>query len=299
MVTIRESVLDKTAGYEILNPLIKVFIARDFGPRILAFGFLEGVNIMAIVPNAKIPLAGEGVFSLRGGHRLWAAPETPERTYAADDLPPKIIETENGVDLLQDIDRTGIQKFWQVRMSPEEAQVTIQHKLTNAGETPAELAPWAVTMLRPGGVGLLPLRSGKEDQYRVWPDRQLVFWPYTNLNSPCLQIDNNAVRVEAKLKDGALKVGAPNPAGWLAYSHRGILFIKRSAYQRGGKYTDRGASHQIYCDPGTLELETLGTLVTLDPGDCVDHLETWRLYEEGAWPEEIKELFPSGDLSAG
>ena len=152
-------------------------------------------------------------------------------------------------------------------------------------------------MLRPGGVGLIPLSTDTDDEHGLLPNRQIVFWPYTDLKSPHLNLGNQGVAVQAVMEQGALKVGAPNPLGWLAYQLESLLFVKRAAYQAGGHYLDRGASSQIYCNPDVIELETLGPVVNLAPGEMTEHREVWQLYAEGDWPGEIKRLFERAPFS--
>lgn len=77
----------------------------------------------------------------------------------------------------------------------------------------------------------------------------------------------------------------------IAYRQNNQLFVKETHYQHGKNYLDRAASHQVYCNPNVIELETLGRLTKLDPGEAVDHVEIWRVYAEGNWPEEIREIF--------
>ncbi len=276
---------------QLKNDQLALWITKSFGPRLIGLEAQGGENLLAVLPDARIPVEGREDYSLRGGHRLWVAPERPETTYVVDDAAPEIVPAQAGLDITQPVDRTGIQKSWQVRLPPEDLQVTLNHRLTNRGEKTVRLAPWAVTMLPPGGVGLLPLQQELEDEHGLWPNRQLLVWPYTELNSPYLDISDHALRIRAEMTVGALKVGAPNPAGWLAYRQREVLFIKRTEYSKGANYPDRGASHEIYCSPTVIELETLGPLLDLAPGESVDHREIWQVYLNKSWPEEIKELF--------
>jgi hypothetical protein len=146
-------------------------------------------------------------------------------------------------------------------------------------------------MLRPGGVGVIPLQQELSDPNGLWPNRQLAIWPYTDLVSPDLKIENIAVYIDAKLSEGAIKVGAPNPLGWIAYQLDGTLFVKRALYDPGAEYLDRRASSQIYCNPTVIELETLGPVIDLGPGESTHHQEVWHLYPKGSWPEEIREYF--------
>ncbi|MFL7814160.1 MAG: hypothetical protein AB8I40_10845 [Anaerolineales bacterium] len=291
MVTVKRTAVGSDIGWEIYNPSLRIFIPEGFGPRIMELSLESGPNLLAVLPEARIPVPGQIPFSLRGGHRLWAAPERPKVTYAEDDRPLEITQQEKGLDIHQETDRAGLQKSWQVRLESESPEVTIRHQLVNESGEPIELAPWAVTMLQPGGVGLLPLFAGEKGLHGTAPDRQLIVWPYTDLESPYLQITNEGVFIRAQVAEGMLKIGAPNPAGWLAYSQNETLFVKRSVYLEGKEYPDRGASHQIYCDPGTIELETVGPLVKLAPGDSTDHQETWNVYKDGNWPSAIRDLF--------
>ncbi|HDD62552.1 MAG: hypothetical protein DRI65_07200 [Chloroflexota bacterium] len=277
---------------QLKNDFLAIWVTRDVGPRILGLSFLGGKNMLAVLPGEKIPVTGADDYSLRGGHRLWYAPEKPETTYIADDQPVEISILEHGLEAIRVVDQaTGIQKSWRVTLSDSEAELTIDHKLTNKGSKDFQLAPWAVTMLKPGGQGVIPLQTELDDEHGLWPNRQLVFWPYTDLRSPYLDWHDQGIMVKANMTEGALKMGAPNPGGWMAYNLEGSLFVKRTEYQAGDDYLDRGASSQIYCNPDLIELETLGPVVTLAPGEFSQHQETWQIYAEGNWPGEIKQLF--------
>jgi len=155
------------------------------------------------------------------------------------------------------------------------------------------LALWAITMLRPGGVGILPMQNKFDDEYGLLPDRQLVFCPYTEINSSHLEINDRAVGTGASMPEGTLKVGSPNHHNWLAYALDGVLFVKRSEYQKRANYLDRGASSQIYCNQDVIELENLGPVVKLKSGDYVKHQEIWQIYQEDDWPPEISNIYQS------
>ena len=276
------------------NSQLSLWITREVGPRILGLRLLGEENLMAVLPDAKIPVIGAEDYFLKGGHRLWYGPENPLTTYITDDRPVEIATITNGLKVTQPVDNpTCIQKSFQVILDENLALVTIDHNLTNQGHDDFKLAPWAITMLRPGGVGILPLQSKYDDEYGLLPNRQLVFWPYTEINSPHLVITDRAVAVRASMTRGALKVGLPNTHNWLAYAIDGILFVKRSEYLKGANYLDLGASSQIYCNPDLIELETLGPVTNLKPGDSVEHQEIWQIYLEENWPPEIFDIYKS------
>lgn len=276
------------AGYECLrlqNEALSLWVTRQIGPRIIGLALAGQANLLAELPEATLERPGGGRFHFRGGHRLWLAPEDPRLTYLPDDSPVTITETENGVRVLQPTEpQTGIQKSLTITLQAPRAEVLVEHGMHNRGDGPVELAPWAITQVRPGGTAILPQSAGLADEHGLWPNRHIVLWPYTRINSSHIQWGDRYVLIQARMTEGALKVGWPNPAGWLGYLVEGTLFIKQAAYEPSATYTDRGSSSQCYCDPRFLELETLGPLVSLAPGKAVSHRETWNLYPEVEHP---------------
>ena len=257
-------------GYQCLrleNQQLSLWITKDVGPRILGLSLAGGDNLMVVLPDSKIPVESGDDYSLRGGHRLWYGPESPETTYITDDQPVEIRSVQDGVKIFQPIDgATGIQKILYISLDMDRAEVKIEHELLNTGSNPYQLAPWAVTMMRPGGEAILPLQLEKDDPHGLWPNRQLAFWPYTDIRSEHLALANRAVIVKATMSTGALKIGTPNTIGWIAYRFKKTLFVKRSDYHPDQEYLDRQSSSQIYCNPSVIELETLGPVVKSGTG---------------------------------
>jgi hypothetical protein len=287
MVTYTESQLGGHACLRLENEALALWVTRDLGPRILGLALAGGDNLLALLPETTLPCPGRGPYHLRGGHRLWYAPEDPPRTYWPDDEPVSIQEQDQGLLVTQPPEPlTGIQKSLRITLPGPEARVVIEHRLENRGSAPIELAPWAITQLRPGGVALLPQPCGPIDEYGVLPNRHLVLWPYTAVHSPHLRWDDRFVWVEARLSSGALKVGFPNPAGWLGYVVGETLFVKQAAYDPAAAYPDRGSSSECYAGPLFLELETLGPWARLAPGQSVAHHETWTAYAGVSCPAD-------------
>ena len=292
MVEMKETVFEKQSCVQINNDLISLWVTKDIGPRILGLSFRDGENMLVVLPDAKLPVEGAEDYSLRGGHRLWYGPENPKTTYITDDQPVEVKFAGNSLEVTQPVDLlTGIQKSWKILLDEKKALITIDHKLTNRGDEAFELAPWAVTMLGPGGIGIIPMQTDIDDEHGLLPNRQVTFWPYTEVESSHLEIKDKGICVKANMTEGALKIGSPNSIGWLAYGIKGNLFVKRVDYKKGARYLDRGASSQIYCNQDLIELETLGPVVTLVPRDSVEHQEIWEVYPGGEWPLEINELF--------
>ena len=270
------------AGYDCVkleNNDLALWVTQSVGLRIIGLALQGDDNLFAELPGDTLTCPGEGAYSLRGGHRLWHAPEDPRRTYIPDDAPVNIADAENGIHVTQPVEaQTGIRKSLTITLPGQDARVIVDHTLHNLGKWPVELAPWAITQLKPGGVAVLPQATAPADEHGLLPNRQIVLWPYTQINSPHITWGDRYVFVEVTMQSGALKVGFPNPAGWMGYAIEDTLFVKHAAYQPNATYFDRGSSSECYCNPRFLELETLGPRTSLAPGESVTHRETWALY---------------------
>ncbi len=272
------------AGYECTNmenEALSLWVTEQVGPRIIGLALTGGENIFAQLPGAEIDCPGAGKYKLRGGHRIWQAPENPRITYLPDDEPVHVEETTGGIRFTQPVERqTGIEKSIEVSLPDGSAQVLLQHHLKNCSDTPVELAAWAITQLKPGGAAILPQNSEPADQYGLLPNRQLALWPYTEVNSGYINWGDQFITIQANMDAGALKIGYPNPKGWLGYLRKGVLFVKKAKFDSHQDYFDLGSSSECYCNPHFLELETLSPRTLLRPGETLTHQEIWNVYEQ-------------------
>jgi hypothetical protein len=74
--------------------------------------------------------------------------------------------------------------------------------------------------------------------------------------------------------------GLFNAAGWGAYYRAGFLFVKRVTVVPNGQYPDYGCNFELFTNQDFLELETLGPVVLLQPGECTCHTEDWWLFQD-------------------
>ena len=259
------------------NESLRMLVTLSVGPRILSFGFGDGENMFAELPDYVTDCPGQGPFHFYGGHRLWHAPEQPNRTYLPDDSPVSMAPLENGLSVTQNTEpQTGLQKSLEIRLPSDEAQVVITHYLTNQGLWPVTCAPWAITQFKTGGLAILPqtrLDTG------LLPNRTLALWPYTDMMNSNVHWGRDYILLHADM-DSPFKVGFANPRGWLAYWWHEMFFVKQTDYQDQANYYDFGSSSECYCNDQFLELETLAPISTIPPGETVSHVETWNLYKD-------------------
>ena len=63
-----------------------------------------------------------------------------------------------------------------------------------------------------------------------------------------------------------------------AYLLGSDLFVKRYHADPSKAYPDFGASYETFTNEGFLELETLGPLEEVAPGEILEHVEHWSLH---------------------
>jgi hypothetical protein len=258
------------------NASLSLLVTRSVGPRVISLRYNGGDNLFAELPDFVATRPDGGIFHFYGGHRLWHAPENLSRTYIQDDSPVDIVQTGNGLTVTQPVEvQTGIEKSFLISLVDEKPQVIVRHTLTNRGLWPVECAPWAITQLKTGGVAILPQ---SQQQTEVLPNRSLALWPYTEIDNPHVSWGNHYILIRAEMQERAFKIGFPNLHGWLAYWHAGTLFVKKAAFDPQMAYYDFNSSSECYCNHRFLELETLGPIGSLAPGESAIHTETWELY---------------------
>jgi hypothetical protein len=234
-----------------------------------------GENLLAEVPEATLE-SPHGPYRLWGGHRLWHAPETAARTYLPDDNGLSVALLDGGVRLIQDEPRAGIRKEIAATLRHGAAGVRLEHRLTNTGLWPVELAPWAITQLRLGGVAVLPT-TGPADDEGLLPDRLIALWPYSRWRDPRFRPGDEAIEIVTQPIAHPFKLGYMNRAGWMAYRYKDVVFTKRWMPQPDRRHVDFGCNAEVYTNDRHIELETLGPLVTLRPGETVEHGEEWSV----------------------
>jgi hypothetical protein len=249
-------------------------VAVDFGPRILGFQLDSGPELFAALgPEVVIDRPDSGVYHFRGGHRLWASPEIPEITYAPDDAVCQVSEDEGAVTVEGPVDRAGLIK--RITIHGGDDGVVVDHELGNGGDAPVEVAPWALSQLALGGTAIVPI-WGQPDEHRLSASGSLITWPYTDLADRRVAWHGVAMVVRAEAGP-PFKIGTGPDPGRLGYLLDGHLFTKTVEPAREGEYPDRGAVGQFYLGDAFCELETLGPLDTLQPGELATHREVWQI----------------------
>ena len=196
-------------------PSLRLDYLTTLGPRLVRLVPAgTDTNLLAETPDVswETPF---GVYHLRGGHRLWAAPQDDVRTAIPDNGPLQIEEIERG-RAPQPASRspTGLAKAIEIRLHPIHPTLTLTHTLTNQGVWTIELAPWAITQLPLGGIHLVPQGDPRPNLRSYQPNRLVTLWPYARWDDPRSEDRSGFHPGQSRARSGRVQAGNAQP-GWL------------------------------------------------------------------------------------
>lgn len=269
-------------AYELQNGVLRLIVTADVGPRILHFAHYDSENTLHIVKDDLTSAIQETHFRLYGGHRLWRAPEDPSVTYFPDNRPVDVEVTPTEVTFSAPTEPGGLQKQFSIALNDDSASII--HRFFNHGTAQiSNIALWAITMLRAGGFGLIPVAEPRAHTEYLLPTQHLVLWGYTDLSDTRWLFAPEFIgfyQDENKTRPQKIGHAAPSlPMPWLAYIHPLTgTFIKRVATPMpvNSLFPDNGARVELFSNEDMLELETLGPLQVLEPGESIEHVEQWQ-----------------------
>jgi hypothetical protein len=158
------------------NDEVELIITTAVGPRIVRFGYIGEKNMFAEFEGQQ-GTSGESEWMIRGGHRLWIAPEEAPLTYELDNGPIEVEKIPNGVRTIQPIDKlSGILKTMDITLAPDSNQVEVRHTLTNRNDNPVDAAPWALSVMAPDGMAVIPRPAFIPHTDRLTHNQEWSIW---------------------------------------------------------------------------------------------------------------------------
>lgn len=273
---------------QIANNNIKLIVTTQVGPRVIFLGFQDGENLFYENPE-QVGTTGGDTWKIYGGHRLWCAPEDLKTTYVADNFPIEVQEDANLVRFVAPVEPTGVEKTIEISLDEDSNQVSVHHVVTNCSRSPISLAPWALSVMRSGGVAVIPHHLHPVDQ--LTPTHSIVLWGYDRMSDPRWTWGDRFILLrQDPASQDAQKAGTQNRAGWAGYAVNNQLFVKRFAWNPEAEYPDLNCNFEAYTNPHMLEMESLGPLCTLEPDESTSHAEDWSLYRDVPMPHTEQEV---------
>jgi len=272
--------------YRVSNGEIELIVTGDVGPRVIRFGFPGGQNLFKEYAE-QLGKSGEEKFQLRGGDRVWKAPEDPVATWAPDNVAVDVRVTAAGLVARAPVEPlTGLEKEIEIRMDPSGTGVTAIHRITNHGLFPLEFSPWVLTMMAQGGIAISGFPPRGRHPQNLEATNPLVMWAYTNLADPRWKFTRKYLTLrQDPANSDAQKLGLFNRDTWAVYVLNGEAFLKRAEADPAKTYPDFGCSFETFTNNEFLEMETLGPLTRVAPGATVEQTERWMLFRHVELPE--------------
>ena len=171
-----------------------------------------------------------------------------------------------------------IRKTLGILSAAQGPRVSLRHTVVNEGDQPIMLAVWALTVMQPEGLEIIPQPPLGEHPRDLLPNRGIVLWAYTDLSDLRLTLGTNFWLLRAASDYPPIKIGLSHRERWIAYLLSDTLFIKTFNYDPTAAYPDGGCNFETFADSQMLEIESLGPLVTLQPGESANHHETWHIF---------------------
>jgi hypothetical protein len=278
---------------KLFNDAVELIITLEVGPRIISYRPLDGQSVFKLV-NEEAGKSNEEGWRIRGGHRLWIAPEDFGKkdglTYAPDNTPVEhAIENEFTVRVAQLIENpVKIRREMVITLEKNGPKVTVEHRITHFSDAVLELAPWALSVMAPNGYAVIPQPPCGTHPQDYVPNRVIVAWPFTDLRDERLCLGRRLMCLR-QTKRPPIKFGLRHTEGWAAYVLGDHLFVKSVPFFADGIYPDLGSNFEAFTNAELLELETLGPLKQVSAGETIVHQESWVVFSKVLLPDSREE----------
>jgi hypothetical protein len=264
---------------------VELIVVASMGPRILSLRLQGGENLLyEDTTDFKV-----GAWRLCGGHRFATAPESP-MSYTPDNQPCEVSFECNRLSMSSCLE-DGLLRGLEITTDMHSTGFELRHVLRNCRTEPWRGAAWAITCVPLSGRVIVP-RSNGPARFWTGPDGG-----YADASSLQWQSLEDCFVIQPRGHRG--KVGLRSEPGWLAWLLDDCTFIIRGPARRPqATYPDGDCNVEVYTSATYLELETLGPLTTLLPGEALAHVERWQLapraFSPSAWRALDEFIQPSG-----
>ena len=288
MVSIKEIENFKDYGRCICvtNGVIEAYVTVDIGPRIIRFGYVDGQNLLCSNRKAFGPkddkeftdYFGEGKrWENLGGHRIWLSPESYPETYYPDLEPVSYEVTDDGAVFTPNPEKeNGVAKSLEIKMDADDANMQVIMRVKNISEEDKNFAIWGLSVSEKGGTLIIPMNTNDTG---LLSNRIISVWPYTDMSNDRIYWGKKYVTLRQDERyEQPIKLGFDLNCGTVYFCLNDDVLCKNyDTNHPNGNYPDGGCSFETYTNDSMIEVESLGELKTVKPGETAVHTESWAL----------------------
>ena len=255
--------------------------------RVMRFGLVGGPNLLWEDPllAGKTFARDDGTWHNIGGEKLWPTQQKDlfKKYTGHDGWPPpwpwdagaSVAEPiANGVRLVLPHDKNfGAHAVREFTIDASRAMVHVRQWIDKTDGPPAQMTLWTVCQANNPLVAFLPCANGRFHNFEM--------------PSPLIEDRLTCVTLGRDAEKG-LKIGVPAAGqnGWVAavFDRPGagkIMLVQSHRLLAKGQYPDDGLQAELYTSPKNFalytEMELLGPLVTLRPGEKLRDDRIWQV----------------------
>jgi hypothetical protein len=269
-------------AYRLTLGAAEMIVVAEIGPRILSLRVGGGPNLLFVDEETLGKGRGDKVWHIYGGHRIWVSPES-ELAYAPDNGPCKVT-VEPGKLTIQTSPDATTRLVRRLTISAEGERFAVESAAKNTSAFVFPGAIWCLTCVAPAGVIAFPWGGGGS-----WAVKRISHWVQwaehtSDVRSKQYRPGPDLYNIHPTGEEG--KVGTHSPEGWLALCRPDATFIKQFEPNMAACYPDGGCSVEVYTCPRFIEMETLGPLGVIGPGEEIAQREWWTLSPKAVDPED-------------
>ncbi len=125
------------------------------------------------------------------------------------------------------------------------------------------------------GLEIVPLNTNDTG---LLSNGTLSLWSYADMSDKRLSFGKTFFSLKQNPQEKrSFKLGMFNNSGFAAYLCHGAMFVKRFYGCEGAEYPDGGCNYETYTCDKFLEMESLGDLKNVAPGDTLSTTELWSI----------------------
>lgn len=269
-------------AWRLTNEQAEVIVVPQVG-RVMSFKFKDGENVFwsdRTLDGKQGDATGAAWINF-GGDKTWPAPEAEWGLYtkrsrwmpppAFDALPVTARSEGSQVILTSPIDPFyGVRTIRRISLQPGAAVMEIETTYERVSGEPSPIAIWVITQFNePVAVYVpIPTASQFENGHFIFGEKP---WPQLTVVDRMLRVPRDPAT--------AHKLGSD--ADRMLWVDGTTMCLVSASRVPGADYPDRGAGVEVYTNPDPktyVELETLGPLVRMSPGDRIQHTNTYTLF---------------------
>jgi len=269
--------------YELSNGDVRLVVVPQIGGRIMEYS-IGGENVLWQNESELGKLTGADVgkkWRNYGGYKAWNAPQSrwrkPNEDYFYDSKPASIeVLPDQGLRITTSpIEHLGFRFIRDVHLSPSTSRVRIVEKMRNITDKPIEWSVWDVTQVRVPCWIAFPINNKSRH-----PDGWNVLCPIGHKMTQITRIGDLGVMGYKNVTENWCTDAM---GGWMAYLKGQLAYTKHwSTRMIDVTYPDGGCDAAFFTADqgiagGYAEMEVMGPIVKLKPGEETELIEDWFL----------------------